>query len=272
MKNLSRRTLSRFYAMLWVNVLWRARYVYGSLNWALSDGLWVTIYVLGVLAFTRPEQYSLVVPMVFWAVFAWTLISMPVWIIGNWVKFYIAMGVYEEHELAGVDHAVFLSLRVIPSLIITIPSVLVVMLFLYAVTGILPGAVNPVLLSACLILILVQATVYGLILPYLGLFTGTPAPLLDFFNFFLFIAGGIATPIASLPAPLQLFAIATPYSHPAELMRASIVANYKPYLGFLGEVFASTAYTLLLVLVFVVSRRLVTRKIRREGVKGIGRM
>ncbi|MEB3846901.1 MAG: ABC transporter permease [Desulfurococcales archaeon] len=259
-------------ASLWLHTVRTARYLTSSLNWAISDGLWVTIYVLGALAFTPPSHYNAVVPMVFWAVIAWTFMSLSVWVIGNWVRFYISMGVYDEHELAGVDHAMFLSFRVIPLLILTILSVSVVALFIYIVTEVAPTILNPGLLALSLAVILLQSTIYGLILAYASMVTEAPAPLLDFLNFFLFVAGGIAVPIQRLPGMLKALALLTPYSYPSELLRLSVVPGYKTYLPPALDAIVMTLYTTGLLLLFLLVRSRVREKARREGVRGIGRM
>ncbi len=267
-----KESLVKVKASLWLHTIRTTRYMTSSMNWAISDGLWVTIYVLGALAFTNPSNYGIIVPMVFWAVMAWTLMSLPVWVIGNWVRFYIAMGVFDEHELAGVDHALFLSFRIIPLLILTIGTVSVVALFIYIVTGIVPAVLNPLMLLFSLSMILLQATIYGLILAYASMVTEAPAPLLDFLNFFLFIAGGIAVPIRQLPTPLRAMALLTPYSYPAEILRLSVVPGYETYLPIGLEIFSIFSYTLILLLILLIIRRKVSWKVRREGVRGIGRM
>ena len=245
----------------------------GLVNWAVVDAMWVSIYVLGALAFTSPEKYSGVAPFVFWAVFAWSLISTPVWVIGNWMGFYVNMGVYEEHEIEGVNHSIFLSVRVLPALMVSLLSAGVVGGFLALSVGVNPfGEVDPVLLALSLSVLMVMSVLYSLVIAYAGLALSTPAPLLDIMNFFLFVAGGIAVPVADLPQPLRILAISTPYSHPAEIMRYSVDQEYTPFFGFDGEAFASLFFLVFLVLLVRVVEKWSRGKVLREGLRGIGRM
>ncbi|MEB3851068.1 MAG: ABC transporter permease [Desulfurococcales archaeon] len=259
-------------AMAWLHLVRTSRYVYSMANWAVVDGLWITIYVLGALTFASPESYPTVAPLVFWAVLAWGLMSTPTWTIGNWARFYVAMGVFEEHELAGASHSLFLAMRSLPAVAIGLGSAAVVGAFVSHVAGVpVARAENPALLAASLLAITVMATLYSLVLAFLSLATRAPAPLLDFVNFLLFIVGGIAAPVSRLPHQLRLVALATPYSHPAELMRLAAV-GLRPYLPAGVEAALTLAWIALMAAAWLAARTWALRLARREGVRGIGRM
>ena len=261
----------RIYAMLWLHVVRTSRYLWSLANWGVTEFMWIAIYILGALAFTPEERYGDVVPTIFWAVIAWNMMSTATWTIGNWIRFYINMGMFEEHELADASHALFLTLRTLPALVETIVAAVFVGVFLANVTSVeVLRASNPLLLGASLALILVMAILYSLSLAFLSMAAGSPAPLLDFLNFILFIVGGIAVPVSSLPGALRLVAILTPYSHPAELMRYASV-GWTPYLGVHGEVLASLAYITFMGSMAWLIYRWARWRALREGVKGIGR-
>ncbi len=265
-----RRLGSHLAAYAWVHLLRMRRFALSLINWGLVDFLWLSIYVFSVLAFAEPKAYPLVVPAVFWAMIAFSLMSTPVWTVGNWVRFYIGMGLLEEHELAGANHSAFLALRALPAIPMALIAGVGAATLLYAATGINPLRVrDPILLAVSLAAILIQATLYSLLIAFAGMATRTPTPLLDFMNFFLFVAGGIAVPVSTLPGPLRLVAVLTPYSHPAELMRHA-VAGMEPYLGVAGEALASLAYTCILGVVAWGASRWALRKVRVWGAKGIG--
>lgn len=264
--------LRQLRVMAWLHLIRTTRYLYSMANWALVNGLWTSIYVLGALTFASPQSYPMVAPMIFWAVLAWSLMSTPVWTIGNWASYYINMGLYEEHEVAGASHSLFLSLRSLPALLVSLATAAVVGGFIAYTTGApILRVDDPLLLAASLGALTLMAVLYSLILAFLSLSTRAPAPLLDFMNFFLFIAGGIAAPVSRLPGPLRLFALATPYSHPAELVRLAAVGQ-PTYLPPRVEALATIAWILALTLAWTVTRSLAVSRARREGVKGIGRM
>ncbi|MEB2835791.1 MAG: hypothetical protein GSR80_001320, partial [Desulfurococcales archaeon] len=262
----------QFRAMLWLHVVRTGRYLYSLANWVLVEGLWVTIYVLGALTFASPSSYPRVAPMVFWAVLAWNLMSTPVWTIGNWARFYVNMGVFEEHEIAGASHSLFLALRSLPAILVSLGTAGVVGAFIAYVTGApVLEARDPLLLAASLAAITLDAIFYSLVLAFLSLATRAPAPLLDFMNFLLFIAGGIAAPVSRLPGPVRVFALLTPYSHPAELMRLAAVGE-PTYLPPALEALLTLAWLAVMALAWLASAHWALGLARREGVRGIGRM
>ncbi len=263
--------LHRVRAMLWLHLIRITRYIPGLVNWSVVDGLWISIYVLGAIMFTDPERYVEVAPLLFWAVFAWNLMSTPVWVVGNWSGFYINMGLYEEHEIAGASHSLFLSLRVIPSTIASLITAAVVGYMVYYVTGADVLAVRePLALVLSLASILALSLAYSLLLAYAAIVTQAPAPMLDFMNFILFIIGGVGVPVDSIPEQVRWIAVITPYSHPAEVMRWSITGR-EPYLGLAGEVLATIAFLAVAWATVYIASVLARRHARLYGVRGIGR-
>ncbi len=266
-----KRSLRMLYAFTWLHLLRTSRFAFTLINWGIVDFLWMSIYVLAALVFADPSDYPVVVPTVFWALIAFSLMSTPVWTIGNWVRFYVNLGVFEEHELTGASHTAFLALRALPAIPMALISAMAASLFLYSVTGINPlRAAHPLLVAFSLLAILFQSTLYSLMIAYISLATRAPAPLLDFMNFFLFVAGGIAAPVARLPEPLRVIAVVTPYSHPAELMRYAVI-GLRPYLGLVGEALATMGFIGVLAIMVAVISRISIDNVRRWGVRGIGR-
>ncbi len=214
---MQRRSLKHtLYTMLWLHIKRTGRYLGDLIAWGITDFLWLAIYLLGALVFMDPQEYPILLPQVFWALIAWGLISGPVWTIGNWMRFYINMGMYEEHELAEVSHSIFLSLRAIPTVTESLVIGVTAAFFLTYITGYPALRVdNPPLLFISLGTILLIAVLYGLILAYMSLYTSVPAPLLDLVSFLLFIVGGVAVPVERLPSILRPIAMLIPYSHPS---------------------------------------------------------
>jgi len=258
-------------AFAWLHLIRTSRFIYSIINWGVVDFLWMSLYVLAALVFTEPSSYPVMVPTVFWALIAFSLMSTPIWTIGNWIRFYVNMGLFEEHELRSASHTLFLSMRSLPAIPMALVSALAASAFLYSVTHVNPlTAANPFLLLASLVSILLLSTLYSLTVAYLSLATQAPAPLLDFMNFFLFVAGGIAVPVARLPGPLRIVAILTPYSHPAELLRYSVV-GMTPYMGVSGEALATLAFMGLMSGILIAVSRVTLARVRMWGIRGIGR-
>ena len=266
------RLLREARAMLWLHLKRAVRYKYGLINWGVIEFLYMAIYMLGALAFSPREQWPLVSKYVFWGILAWTMVSTPTWTIGGWTRFYVNMGLWEQHEAVGASHSLFLSMRIIPAVIAGFIGSITAYGFLLAEVGGGIGVEGSIALALIFLLwLILQSTLYGLLLSYLSLLTSTPGPMLDVLNILLFIIGGIGVPVANLPRAAQLFALATPYSHAAELLRWSTIGS-QPYLGVPGEVAAGLLTTLGLGLTALYARNKAYSSARRNGIKGIGRM
>ena len=261
---------TRIFIAVWAHLKRAYRMRFNMFSWAISDVLWLLIFIYAVLAFTDPGSYGTVVPVVYWSLVAWSLMSTPVWAIGNWVKSYVNLGLIDYNELSGMSHKVFMAMRALPSLCISLIAALAAAAFLYASTGVVPfKALNPLLLAAALASILAIATLYSLSISWAGLRLSVPAPLLDVMNRALFIGGGVAVDVEAIPWPLRLIAIATPYSHPAEIMRYAVAGN-EPYLGLVGEALATLFFIALLYLAQEALYRSAMKKYQTTGVKGVG--
>jgi ABC-2 type transport system permease protein len=257
-------------AAVWVQVLRVYRMRVQLLDWALVDVLWLLLIIYAVLAFTDPADYPVTVPVLFWSMVAWSLMSTPVWAIGNWVKAYIALGMLDENEMAGMSHRVFLASRILPSLAVGLIASAIAASVLYASTGVWPvRAERPLALVASLAAIALAATLYSLSLSWLGMRLGLPAPLLDVMNIALFVGGGVAVNVEDIPWPLRLVALATPYSHPAEIMRYA-VAGDPPYLGLKGEAAATLMAIAALTAIEAMLYREAMRNYRKRGPRGVG--
>ena len=268
----STRLIREARAMLWLHLKRAVRYKYGLVNWGVIEFLYMAIYMLGALAFSSRSEWPQVSRYVFWGILAWSLVSTPTWTIGNWTRFYVNMGLWEQHELAQASHSLFLGLRIIPALITGVIGSLSAYLFIIATVGVnLAVKGSAILLAAMLLLLVVQAATYGLLLSYLSLLTSTPGPMLDVFNLLLFIVGGIGVPVASLPREARYIALVTPYSHAAELIRWTAMGT-PPYLGVAGELLAGLATTAGLMATAYLVRVKAYKTARANGVKGIGRM
>ncbi|BAA80830.2 conserved hypothetical protein [Aeropyrum pernix K1] len=264
------RILTQFTVMVWAHSkrAWRMRY--NLVNWAIIDALWLLIFVFAGLAFTPPGDYVEVVPVLFFSVVMWSLMSTPVWSIGNWIKFYVAIGLMDEVEASSASHTLFLATRAIPSLAISLLSSLGVGIMLYSSTGVNIFSVrSPPLLALSLLILALMSTLYALGLAFIGLKLKVPAPSLDVMNLAMFFIGGVAVDVETLIWPLRLVAVLTPYSHPAEIMRYA-VAGDRPYLGFQGELLASLLFLALLTLFVVVTRYVAYRDYRTMGPRGVG--
>ncbi|HID41167.1 MAG TPA: hypothetical protein EYP33_03315, partial [Pyrodictium sp.] len=186
-------------AMTWAHTKRLLRMKWNLASFALVTTLWLMIYVYAVIAFTPREQLEGVVPTVFWALIAWSLISTPTTAVGSWIRNYVNLGLYEIHDTIGASHRLFLATRIPPSLLVALVGGAAAAVMLYASTGVIPiGVVDPLLLAVSMTAFLAISGVYGLIVAYASLLTRIPAGLLDIANLAIFVAGGVAVPVEAL--------------------------------------------------------------------------
>ena len=262
----------RLKAIVWLHVLRLWRYRYSFINMALNSTLWVTIFLLGALMFVPPEDLPSGMPLVFWGITMWTILSNSVWLVGAWTGFYISMGLVEEHMLVGISSSRVLVGRAIPGLSVSAAVILLIYYVLSSIVGVSRGiAEYPHLLVLGLSLLTVMALSYGLILSAISFRTGVPPVLLDIANFVVFIVGGIATPVSSLPPTLQKVAVLIPYSYPAEIVRYAAI-GYKPFFALEVEVAVSVIVSAFMAALSLYLMRRSEEYIRRNGLKAIGRM
>jgi|Deesub1362B_J571_1020462.scaffolds.fasta_scaffold00003_569 ABC-2 type transport system permease protein len=259
-------------AVIWLHLLRLWRYKYSAVNMALNTTLWVTIFILGALMFMAPEDLPRGVPLAFWGIALWTILSSCVWLIGGWTNFYVSMGFVEEHILVNTSSSRVLVGRAITGLSI---STLAIILIYYVLSALIPVTwgleIHIQLLVLGLLSFIVMALSYGLILSALSFRTGVPGVLLDISNFIVFIIGGIATPVSMLPPPIRNIALVIPYSYPSELVRYG-ASGIEPYLPIDQVAFIALSISILMGIFSLWLMRWAEAYARKHGVKAIGRM
>jgi len=264
--------LNEVKAILWLHIIRLWRYRYSAINIALNTTLWVTIFLLGAIMFMPPEKLPSGMPLVFWGIAMWTILSNCVFLIGAWTNFYISMGFIEEHMLMNISSSKILVGRAVAGLSVSTIAIILIYFVLSSFIG-LSGKVisDPILLIIGLTLFIIMSLSYGLILSALSFRTGVPGTLLDISNFIVFIIGGIATPVAMLPKPINLIALLIPYSYPAELVRYASI-GYKPYMPINMELLIGVILTTAMALISIYLMKWAETYVRWNGVKAIGRM
>ncbi len=265
-----RRLALQAYAMAWAHGvrLWRMKWNLAS--YAVVTTLWMLIYSYAVIAFTGPSDLPRVVPSIFWALVAWVLLSTPLYAVGNWVKSYINLGLLEQNEVAGASHRLFLVMRVPPALAAATAAAIVAGILLYTSSGVTPlRASNPLLLAAGLLLVLSASAVYSLLLADLSILTRIPPNLIDFLSLLVFIAGGLAAPLESLPRPVQPLALLVPYSHAGEIIRLAAVGE-PTVLEPCMHLAAALAIIVFMLAVEEAAHRAAMRSLKVRGASGIG--
>ncbi len=267
-----RLRLLRTKAIIWLHTLRLWRYKYSVVNMAVNTMLWLTIFLLGALMFVPSHKLGEASTIAFWALAMWQIMSNSVWLIGGWTNFMVGTGLVEEHLLYGVSLPGFFAGRVIPGLAVSILGILLVYLVFYSILGTTLALVtHAVFLVIGIVALTIMATCYGLILSAISIRIGVPETLLDIGNFLVFIMGGIATPVKTLPGILKKIALFIPYSHAAELLRYG-AAGIQPYIDLWLETVLTIVITVSMIALALYVYSLTILHVKKTGIRAVGRM
>ncbi len=266
------RTVIRIAAVLWLHTLRLWRFRLSFLNLVLSETLWMLIFMLGAMSFVPREEWSFVLPTIFWSIVVWNLVAYSAWFVAGWMNHVIALGLVEEHLVTDVSIPLFLAGRsvVCISVATSIAIALGSALSQYLGIDMLGSIENAALLLLGLALALIMGVSYALILAALGLRWGVPPLALDVTNVLFFVVG-ISTPLRSLPPELRYVAMLVPYAYPTELVRYGAL-GIEPLLGLETTLMMSLALTVAMVSISIATFRYCMELVRKYGVKGVGRM
>ena len=128
------------------------------------------------------------------------------------------------------------------------------------------SCVDPALLALGAAMLMAVLFAYSMLLGGVTISTGTSGPIMEFVGWILPIATGGLVPLRALPRPVQVVALATPFSYPAEVLRYSLGLSLpvmEPGTTVLVGLLYSAAFLGLSILYFKAQ----LRKLLREGVK-----
>ncbi|RLG53961.1 MAG: hypothetical protein DRO00_02505 [Thermoproteota archaeon] len=259
--------LVRMKAVLYLHTIRLWRYKWSFLNMILSEAAWVFLFVLGSLLFVPKEQLTTVVKGAFWVIVAWSMISNFSSLVGGWMRFFISIGMVEEHLLRG-----FSPFKTLLGRLVTGSTVIISSLLFMAV--LVKGAFNVDLLTvdqiALLIigmaLLAIESLSYGFTVAAISMRTSVPGNLLEILN--LGVIGLMMIPIHSLPERTRLIYLCIPYTAPSHLVKIAI-SSVPPEL--VREALILSTMVCVTMLIFaILAMKLANLWIKKNGVKAIG--
>jgi len=128
--------------------------------------------------------------------------------------------------------------------------------------------VSPHALAVGIYSIVVVLLAYALLLGGTTIGLGTAGPIVEFIGFILPIATGGLVPLANMPKALQTFALATPFSYPAELLRYALGISKPVIPVWECEAIAVTYSAAFFALSYLFFKRQL-RKLLKEGIKTV---
>lgn len=107
---------------------------------------------------------------------------------------------------------------------------------------------------------------YAMLLGGTVIATGTSGPIVEFIGWILPIATGGLTPLRNLPTEVQLVALATPFSYPAELIRYGLGISM-PVMDPREAALRGAIYATVFLALSIAFMEYQLRKLLREGIK-----
>lgn len=264
MYKLFRRAYAVFKAYFLSDMVRSRGLIYGL----ISLSLWLLIFLTPMSLFLAENQDpGIAASYGFTAILIFTLYSIATWDFAAELRFLINQGVLEYYlttnsgilpHYMGIIPVSFmwlvleLSLNYILLSILFKPPVFYINNLFYLILG--------------FIMLLIVLISYGLVLGGSLISSGSSGFIIEIIGFILPVATGGLAPLRRLPVQFQLFALSTPFSYPAEIIRYSIL-GFEPvmsieYMFVIGYLY-STIFLALSILYF----KYQLKKIMREGVR-----
>lgn len=243
---------------------------HGAVLSILSLSLWLTMFLTPLWLFApKSVNASLFGSFAFVGILIFVSYTMASWDWGWQLRWLLYQGILEYVMVSGRD-ILILYAGIIPVSLIWLSFVGLVA---YAIITMLIGPpllmVHDVLLLcigiATLILVLLS---YALILGGTTIAVGTSGPIVEFISWILPIATGGLTPLQNLPELLRIFALCTPFSYPAELIRYALGLS-STVMDVQLECFIGVLYAILFFIAGFTYFKLQLKKILREGIKSV---
>lgn len=241
-------------------------FVYGLVGMAL----WITMFAMPITLFTAgnidvsdmaTKIYVGILLFMFYSMASWDWAAELRWMINEGrIEYYIASGSGFLPHYLGILPVSFMWLGIALSVnylllsILWSPPIIKIgdpLILLYGFT----------LLVACLM-------AYALILGGTMISTGVAGFVVEVISFILPIATGGLLPLKLMPKPLQLFALLTPFSYPAELIRYSTLGA-EPVLDVKVTILVGTTYATIFLLLGIFYFKYQLKKTLKEGFKAI---
>ncbi len=237
----------------------------------LSMTLWIILFIAPLALFAPPDMdkgvlagYAFTAVLVFmsYSSASWDLAWEIRWLMRtNILEYYIASGRSIFLLYVGITPVSLMWLGM------SLATIYIVLSLLLAQPVFVIS--NPLMLVYALLLLGIVLFAHALILAGSILSIGTSGPVMEIISWILPIATGGLVPLVRLPTVAAQLALLTPYSYPAELVRAYLLGT-PTFLPINETILYGTIYGFLYLAVALWYFRLEYQKLLREGVKTVG--
>ena len=264
MLKLIRRAYAIFKAYALSDLVRSKGFVYGL----ISFSIWILLFMSPLTLFMDPQQspqtiaaysFTAILIFMFYGAATWDWAAELRWMINDGrLEYYIASGSgFLPHYLG-----------ILPiSLIWVFFAMIVNYIVLSIVWG--PPALAVIDISMFiygLVLLIINLIAYALILGGTIIASGVSGFVMEIISFILPVATGGLTPLSKLPKPLQTFALLTPFSYPAEIIRYSML-GWLPVIEFPQLIARGMLFAIAFLTISLTYFRYQIKKILREGTR-----
>ncbi len=237
----------------------------------LSMSFWMILFILPMVLFAPPGvDKGLVAGYAFTAILVFMSYSIASWDWGYEIRWLMRINML-EYIIASGRSIFILYFGIIP---MTITWLAVMLGSVYVLLSALMAPpefhiTDPLLLVYSLILLAVVLFAHAMFLGGTTISMGTSGPVIEIITWILPLSTGGLVPLKNMPEPVARFALYTPYSYPAELIRHFLLGTETicpvDQLLLYGSI-----YALLFLIAGLLFFKYEFKKMLREGVKTIG--
>lgn len=264
MLKLIRRAYAVFKAYAVSELVRSKGFIYGFIGFSL----WIVLFIAPMSLFVDPGHsttdiatygFTAILIFMFYSIATWDWAAELRWMINRgMLEYYIASGSgFLPHYLG-----------IMPVSMIWLGAALLIN---YATLSLLWGPPQIVIADSLVFLagfamLLTVLVAYALILGGTVISSGTTGFVMEIISFILPMATGGLAPLSRLPYALRTFALATPFSYPAEAIRYSML-GLTPVMDISELLFRGYVYALAFLALAIAYFRYQLKKILREGVR-----
>ncbi len=242
----------------------------GFLYAILSLSLWLMLFLAPIMLF-MPQNVSksYVASCIFVAIAVFLAYTMATWDWAWQLRWLINNGVF-EYVLASGSSIFILYAGVVPVSLIWYMFTLVTSYYILSFTIAKPELYikHPLVLVISVLCLFLVLMGYSMLLGAVAIASGSAGPILEFLGWIMPIATGGITPLSTLPREIQLFALSTPFSYPAELLRFSLGIS-RPIIDPSLCIAIAILYSSLFLLTSISLFRHQLKKLLKEGIKSM---
>ncbi|MEM2739717.1 MAG: ABC transporter permease [Candidatus Bathyarchaeia archaeon] len=236
----------------------------------LGIAVWLSLFTAPITLF-RPLDTPIgyVSANIFLSVIVFLSYSLATWDWASELKSIAVTGVL-EYMLTSGRSILTIYIGLIPVSTVWLILSLITVYAIFSFLSIPPvlAIYSPLFLAIGILSFLQVLVAHTIILGGTILSTGISGPVMEVLGWILPIVTGGFTPISSMPPPLQIIALSTPYSYPVELLRYAILGVEMVFpLNLMIPM--SLVYSPLFLLSSILYFRHVIRRMMVEGIRSI---